>query len=242
MNLPPSGEPAGEDMVAYYQARAREYERIYDKPERQQDLARLRTDLAQRLAGRRILELACGTGYWTAVLASRAISIRALDMAPQTLAIAAAKPALQGRATLTQGDAYAPAKGLDGQRFDALFAGFWLSHVPRERLAAFLDAMSPASSRVRWWCSWTTAWCPAAARRSARPMLPATPTRRAGSTMAAPTGCSRTFRPRISCSACSAIGRAHFAGMELPTTGGASTCSTPRQGDPDPCRKIRRSG
>ena len=51
------------DLAAYYAARAAEYERVYAKPERQTDLSRLRAAVAEFARGRRVLEVACGTGY-----------------------------------------------------------------------------------------------------------------------------------------------------------------------------------
>jgi hypothetical protein len=45
----------------YYQARAHEYDAVYEKPERQADLARLRAWLPPVLDGRQVLEVAAGT-------------------------------------------------------------------------------------------------------------------------------------------------------------------------------------
>ena len=59
----------------YYAARAREYERIYHKPERQADLARLREAVPAPFTNRTVLEVACGTGYWTQHMARTARSI-----------------------------------------------------------------------------------------------------------------------------------------------------------------------
>ena len=53
----------------YYRQRAAEYDEVYRKPERQADLARLRQLLPPLVAGKRVLEIAAGTGYWTEVLA-----------------------------------------------------------------------------------------------------------------------------------------------------------------------------
>ena len=50
-------------LTHYYAARAREYERIYAKPERQSDLERVKAQLPPLFAGCRVLEIACGTGY-----------------------------------------------------------------------------------------------------------------------------------------------------------------------------------
>lgn len=128
------------DLVSYYAARAAEYERVYQKPERQADLARLEGLVSEHFAGRRVLEVACGTGYWTAVLARRATSVVASDIGAEVLAIARAKPMPAGaRVEFRSADAFDLA-AIPGD-FDAAFAGFWWSHVPRGELSRFLDGL-----------------------------------------------------------------------------------------------------
>ena len=126
-------------MEAYYARRAAEYESIYAKPERQADLARMRKDIPALFAGERVLEIACGTGYWTPLIAAQAHSVVALDYNEETLAIARTKSYPKGNVRFTQGDAYAlPAWK---EKFSAAYAGFWWSHVPLSRLAGFLDGL-----------------------------------------------------------------------------------------------------
>lgn len=127
------------DLASYYRLRAAEYEGIYHKPERQDDLARLRRRLAVRLQGLRVLELACGTGYWTAVIAATVTTLLATDINPEVLAIARRKPLPAGRVRLQQLDADTLA-GLEGE-FDAVLAAFWWSHVPHQRLADWLERL-----------------------------------------------------------------------------------------------------
>jgi len=131
-----------DNLAAFYARRAAEYERIYAKPERQADLASLRARIAALFAGRAVLEVACGTGYWTAVIAPQAKAITAIDAVEETLAIARSKQYPPGRVEFMQGDAYALPDS--GRRHDALFAGFWWSHVPRARLDAFLAGAARA--------------------------------------------------------------------------------------------------
>lgn len=126
-------------MNDYYAARAAEYERIYERPERQDDLARLRQWLVEALAGRRVLEVACGTGYWTAIVAPAAESIVATDLTPEVLAIARAKALPPDRVEFRVADAFALA-AVPGA-FDAALVGFWWSHVPREALPGFLSGL-----------------------------------------------------------------------------------------------------
>jgi len=130
-----------DELASYYARRATEYERIYARPERQADLAALRARIGKMLAGRQVLELACGTGYWTEVIAPQAAQLTALDINEEVLAIARSK---QAAATVefVRGSAYEIADF--GRRHDALFAGFWWSHVPLDRLDGFLEAASRA--------------------------------------------------------------------------------------------------
>lgn len=134
-------------LEEYYAKRAAEYERIYAKPERQADLAVLRARVGAFFAGRTLLELACGTGWWTAVIAPHAARVTALDVNEEVLAIARTKAYPSGRVEFAIGDAYSPP--VMRATHDALFAGFWWSHVPKARLDAFLaravQAAAPGS-------------------------------------------------------------------------------------------------
>jgi SAM-dependent methyltransferase len=123
-------------MDAYYQARAGEYEEIYAKPERQSDLARLKEWLIGQTRDKVILELACGTGYWTALAAAAARFVLATDRNAAPLDIARRKP-LDGSVAFCVADAYAlPVRT---GHFDCGMAHFWWSHVPRDRIGAFLS-------------------------------------------------------------------------------------------------------
>lgn len=143
---------AVDGMAAYYARRAAEYERIYLRPERQAELRVIESALADAMAGRAVLEIACGTGWWTPHGARAAASWLATDLNPETMAVARAKP-LPPCVDFALLDAYAleAAPALAGRRFDAAFAGCWWSHVPLQRLPAWLaqlHALLPAGARV----------------------------------------------------------------------------------------------
>lgn len=126
-------------MHIYYAARAPEYDGIYLKPERQADLRAIESWLPSLFAGARVLEIACGTGYWTQFLAPVAASILAVDSAPETMAIAKNRVS-NDKVHFLVGDAYAlPQRS---EKFDAAFAGFWFSHVPKQRQKAFLAGLN----------------------------------------------------------------------------------------------------
>ena len=77
-----------DQLAKYYATIAQQYERVYDKPERQEDLEVLRDKVADVLEGHTVLELACGTGYWTEVVAESAESVLATDINDEMLALA----------------------------------------------------------------------------------------------------------------------------------------------------------
>jgi demethylmenaquinone methyltransferase/2-methoxy-6-polyprenyl-1,4-benzoquinol methylase len=121
-------------MAAYYAARAHEYDRVYEKPERQADIRAIREWLPPIFEGANAVDVACGTGYWTRFIAPAARLTVGIDASIETLAIARLR--VGANAALVVADAYRlPASGAS---FDAAFVGFWLSHIPRARRREFL--------------------------------------------------------------------------------------------------------
>jgi demethylmenaquinone methyltransferase/2-methoxy-6-polyprenyl-1,4-benzoquinol methylase len=129
---------ADEPMKAYYAARAAYYDDVYAKPERREDIAFLRDYLPRALSGRNVLEVACGTGYWTQFIAPAAAAMTATDATAEPLEIAKGRPGTQA-VRYALADAYALPAGL--LRYDAAFAGLWLSHVPIGRRREFLASL-----------------------------------------------------------------------------------------------------
>ncbi|MCE2971019.1 MAG: class I SAM-dependent methyltransferase [Burkholderiales bacterium] len=127
-----------EAMQRYYAQRAPIYDAVYAKPERQAELRALERRLPRLLAGRAVLEVACGTGYWTQFIAPRAARLTATDINAEPLALARQRPGVE-RVTFAQADAYALRAALG--TFDAAFAGLWFSHVPIERRGEFLRGL-----------------------------------------------------------------------------------------------------
>ncbi|HET7623923.1 MAG TPA: class I SAM-dependent methyltransferase [Verrucomicrobiae bacterium] len=124
-------------MAGYYAERAREYERIYHKPERQDDLRRLREFVESTFSGADVFEVACGTGYWTEVLARSAKSVFATDINEEVLSIARSKIIGKPRVIFRKEDAYA--LPILSQKFTGGFSCFWWSHIPKARIRTFLN-------------------------------------------------------------------------------------------------------
>jgi SAM-dependent methyltransferase len=140
---PPAGVDA--EMLAYYEARAPEYDDWYMRRGRYErgpvhDAAwNAELDIAGRwldalpISGE-IVELAAGTGWWSPLLASKG-ELSLYDAAAAPLERARERlVAHRLRAHLHVRDAWAD----PDRAVDAVFTGFWLSHIPRARLDAFL--------------------------------------------------------------------------------------------------------
>jgi len=123
-------------MKEYYQQRAREYESIYfrEDPARQKEQLALAEMLQKFLKGRNILEIASGTGFWTAYLSQTAKEITGTDIAPEVLEIAREKT-YKCPVTFKIEDAYH--LSFPPETFDGALANFWFSHVPKSRLEEF---------------------------------------------------------------------------------------------------------
>jgi len=144
---PTEADPIEREMVAYYEARAPEYDDWYLRRGRYSHGPIHDTAWNAELdaAGRwlddlpihgRIVELAAGTGWWSPLLAQKG-ELWLFDAAEAPLARARDRLLAHGlRAHLHVRDAWAAP---EGDPAGALFAGFWLSHVERERTGAFLE-------------------------------------------------------------------------------------------------------
>ncbi|MGZ5037460.1 MAG: class I SAM-dependent methyltransferase [Usitatibacter sp.] len=123
-------------LERYYDNRASEYERVYEKAERQDELAWLRRRVPELFAGRTVLEVACGTGYWTQFIAKAAKKVYAYDINESVLEIARDKPIPKDRVEFIKADAVS-LEGVAGG-CDAAFAGFWWSHVKKSGIEQFV--------------------------------------------------------------------------------------------------------
>ena len=146
---PPAAPAADVDvdaeMIAYYEARAGEYDDWYLRRGRyargpihdaawDAELDGAGTWLDGLPIRGEIVELAGGTGWWSPLLASKG-ELSIYDAAAAPLERARERlVAHRLRAHLHVRDAWAE----PDRQVDALFFGFWLSHVPRHRTGAFL--------------------------------------------------------------------------------------------------------
>lgn len=138
-----------EQQIAYYQARASEYDEWwvskgrYDRGEAlnqqwAQEGQIIRDTLHKHPQQGHILELAPGTGIWTEQLVKLGEKVTAVDASAEMIAINQAK-IQSDKVDYIQADLF---EWQSEQQFDMVFFGFWLSHVPPEKLGDFLKRVS----------------------------------------------------------------------------------------------------
>jgi demethylmenaquinone methyltransferase/2-methoxy-6-polyprenyl-1,4-benzoquinol methylase len=135
-----------DEQQAYYRRRAPSYDEWFERrgpydrgpEENRRWLAEVDVVAAALDAwdlGGDVLELAGGTGWWTQRLAGVASTLTVVDGSSETLEL--------NRARVGRDDiSYVVAdlftwEAERAQSYDVVFFSFWLSHVPRERVAAF---------------------------------------------------------------------------------------------------------
>jgi demethylmenaquinone methyltransferase/2-methoxy-6-polyprenyl-1,4-benzoquinol methylase len=139
-----------DEQIAYYDARAGEYDATSapDGDPFAADADRIRAALDEYDLGGRVLEIAAGTGQWTLQLADRASELVVTDSSPKMLELNRAKVGERPnvRYRVVDGFALEPT-----QAHDAVFFGFFLSHVPPGRFEPFwrvLEGLLAPGGRV----------------------------------------------------------------------------------------------
>lgn len=138
-----------QEMKEYYRARAGEYDEWFYRQGRydrgsevnarwfaEADEVFAALDACSLMGD--VLELAPGTGIWTQRLVRTANTVTAVDASPEMIEINRAKVSADSVSyVLADLFAWQPERV-----YDAVFFGFWLSHVPLERLDGFFSAVT----------------------------------------------------------------------------------------------------
>jgi demethylmenaquinone methyltransferase/2-methoxy-6-polyprenyl-1,4-benzoquinol methylase len=141
-----------QDQIAYYRARAGEYDEWFYRVGRYdwgaernaKWFAEVETVMqALRNVGKveSVLELAAGTGNFTKELATLAEQVTALDASLEVLDINRDK-VKSANVIYQQADLF---NWQPDQQYDVVFMSFWMSHVPPEKLDGFLDTVRQAT-------------------------------------------------------------------------------------------------
>jgi ubiquinone/menaquinone biosynthesis C-methylase UbiE len=130
-----------DDVARYYSALAPGYDHTagYTDPVAEKLRQSIKTRYQQAFKDHDVLEVACGTGYWTQVVAVTARSVLAVDVNPSMIELARKRLSGIKNVRCEVADAYS----LEGvpQGFSAAFAVWWWSHIPLSRIPEFLSAL-----------------------------------------------------------------------------------------------------
>ncbi len=130
--------PMNTDLIAYYNARAKEYENIYLKPERQEELKTVTLLLQNLFKYKSVFEIACGTGFWTKKIAETATSVFATDINKSVIEVAEQKSYSKKNVTFDLANIF----DLDFKtKYECLFGGFIWSHIKLQDLDHFLNVV-----------------------------------------------------------------------------------------------------
>ena len=125
------------EQLAYYRAVATEYDdHAIDVPGQDELLSAIDSF---RPTGD-VLELACGSGIWTEKLLRSATTVTAVDGAPEMLARARTRVG-PSAVRFVEADLFS---WKPDRRYDAVFFGFWISHVPEEKFVSFWSVVAEA--------------------------------------------------------------------------------------------------
>lgn len=126
-----------DDMVKYYKDRAKEYEEIYEwrDPYRQKEQDFMEKLLKELFKERIVLDIGCGTGYWTQRISETADAITGIDINEEVLGIARMKE-YSCPTDFYIMDAYNMT--LD-KKFNGILATFMLSHVLKQDIPSWLE-------------------------------------------------------------------------------------------------------
>ena len=143
-----------EEQLSYYRSRAGEYDEWFLRqgrhdrgPEQNrrwhEEVEQVRAELESFRPTGEVLELACGTGWWTAELMRYADHVTAVDASPEVLEINREKVGDE-RISYVRADLFT---WRPDALYDVVFFSFWLSHVPPEDFLGFWslvrDALRP---------------------------------------------------------------------------------------------------
>ncbi|TFW29442.1 class I SAM-dependent methyltransferase [Duganella callida] len=127
-------------LTKYYAVNADNYDQVYAREERFDDLDDLQEMVAELFDGHKVLELGCGTAYWTDLISETAASVYATDILPEMIALAETRGLDEDIVTFGVMDAFALPDGMQGE-YTAVFIGNLWRHVRREQQEKYLKSL-----------------------------------------------------------------------------------------------------
>ena len=127
------------DIQDYYSNIAYDIDKIYLKPHYQSDLLLLTRDLQNICQHKKVIELACGSGYWTEKIAQTATEVLGIDINASCINLASRRKYHLNNTKFIVQDLFS--KDIDYQ-FESAFGAFIYSHIKIEELEYFFDSVN----------------------------------------------------------------------------------------------------
>lgn len=127
-------------LKPWHAARAAADDLAYRLPERRSDLQRIEQLVSTLFVDRAILEIGCGAGFWTRVLAQKARHVLATDLGAETLALAASRGLDPAKVSLREADPLELPDAIGV--FEGVFAAHWWARVPVQDRHACLTRLT----------------------------------------------------------------------------------------------------
>lgn len=128
-----------QQVAKYYAQLGEALEDKYLEPDMDEDIDDMSIHLGNLLAGHKVLELGCGTGFWTEVAAESAESVLAVDINPSLIEIARERPMTEGKVSFRVADALDLPDDIGS--FTAVLVSFLWSHLNKKEQEQLLATL-----------------------------------------------------------------------------------------------------
>lgn len=129
------------EVAEYYDSLAQRYHQRFctDCENDVKDFSKIRSLISNLFTGCNVLEIACGTGYWTEIVANTAESVLATDVNGSMLTKARKLLSDYSNIEFEEVDAYF----LESipNHFSGAFSGLWWCHIPKAKTHSFLNTL-----------------------------------------------------------------------------------------------------
>ncbi len=136
-------------MIAYYDARANEYDDVYsgknpaiDEPDSYKKDVRAIIRIVSEFGTGHVIDIGCGTGFWLPYYAHNAVRITLIDESENMVRLCEQRAhALGIRDKCEFQNEDFNTKMWGDSRFDSALIGFFVSHIPRKKEVQFFSAL-----------------------------------------------------------------------------------------------------
>jgi ubiquinone/menaquinone biosynthesis C-methylase UbiE len=130
---------SNQQVAKYYALLGEAVEDKYLEPDMDEDIDDMSIHLGNLLAGHTVLELGCGTGFWTEVVAESAQSVLAVDINATLVDIARERGMAEGKVAFRVADALDLPEDIG--KFTAVLLSFLWSHLNKKEQEQLLATL-----------------------------------------------------------------------------------------------------